>query len=311
MADKIKLKISPAVAVFASPGVCTDEKLKGLGAIGAMAPKDQVMLCYCLGRDRDSVVRETAARTFSSLTEKTLLLFIDRQEIHPAILDTITRVHYNSQEVATALLKNESLSPQAGEFLNRLARESSPSTNDITREADVAEDDLLDDALLLDEEENTGDEAATDDEESKEPEEESEEFRSKYQIAQTLGIAEKIKMALTGDKEWRAILIKDANKLVSGAVVKNPRISDGEIVNILKVGVQNDEIIRVICANKEWIKNGKIRKALVESPKTPLPNALRYLASLSEKEIAGYAKSKNISSVLSTQAKRIMLNKKR
>ena len=79
----------------------------------------------------------------------------------------------------------------------------------------------------------------------------------------------------------------------------------------MKAGVQNDEIMRLICSNKEWIKNYKIRKALVENPRTPVQNALRYLATLGEKDIASYAKSKNISSVISTQAKRMLLSKKR
>jgi hypothetical protein len=149
------------------------------------------------------------------------------------------------------------------------------------------------------------------DDESAVIDEDDEQFLSKYKIAMVMGISEKIKMSLTGDKEWRAILVKDTNKLVSAGVIKNPRITDGEILTLLKVGVQNDEIIRLICANKEWIKNYLIRKALVICPKTPLPNALRYLATLTEKDIAVFAKSKNISSVLSTQAKRILLSKKR
>jgi len=141
--------------------------------------------------------------------------------------------------------------------------------------------------------------------------EEGEQFISKFKISQLMGIGEKIKMALSGDKEWRAILIKDTNKLVSGSVIKNPRITEAEIHTLVKSGVQNDEIIRLICANKEWIKNYKIRKALVENPRTPVQNALRYLATLGVKDVAGYAKSKNISSVISTQAKRMMLSKKR
>lgn len=172
-------------------------------------------------------------------------------------------------------------------------------------ESDDCEILLLDEVLDLGEEDLEPEAAVPDD-----SEEEGEEYRSKYQMSQSMGISEKIKTALTGDKEWRAILIKDANKLVSGSVIKNPRITDTEILNILKVGVQNDEIIRIICANKEWVKNYRIRKALVECPKTPLPNALRFLSSLNEKDIAGYAKSRNISSVVSTQAKRMLLNKK-
>lgn len=141
--------------------------------------------------------------------------------------------------------------------------------------------------------------------------EDEEEFLSKYKMAQIMGIGEKIKMALSGDKEWRAILVKDANKLVSGSVIKNPRITEGEILTLIKSGIQNDEIMRLICANKEWIKSYKIRKALVENNRTPVQNAMRYLGTMSEKDLASFAKSKNISSVISTMAKRLLLNKKR
>lgn len=163
------------------------------------------------------------------------------------------------------------------------------------------------------EEIETADEAGEDDGEEPpgEIDEDGEEFLSKYKIAMVMGIGEKIKMALTGDKEWRSILIKDANKLVSGSVIKNPRITDGEILTVLKAGIQNDEIVRLIIANKEWTKNYMIRKALIECPRTPLPNALRFLSTLNEKDVASYAKSKNISSVISTQAKRLLLAKKR
>lgn len=142
-------------------------------------------------------------------------------------------------------------------------------------------------------------------------EEQGEEYQSKYQLAQSMGVGEKIKMALTGDKEWRSLLIKDSNKLVNGAVVKNPRITDSEILTISKSVIQNEEILRVICHNKEWIKNYEIRKALVLNHKTPLPVALRFMGFLTEKDLSGMAKSKNISSVLANQARRMLSGKKK
>ncbi len=141
--------------------------------------------------------------------------------------------------------------------------------------------------------------------------EEGEQFISKFKISQLMGIGEKIKMALTGDKEWRSILVKDSNKLVSGSVVKNPRMTEGEVLQLIKSGIQNDEIMRLICSNKEWIKSYKIRKSLIENSRTPVQNSMRYLATMSEKDLAGFAKSKNISSVVSTMAKRLLLNKKK
>ncbi|GAB4294469.1 MAG: hypothetical protein Fur0034_02270 [Desulfuromonadia bacterium] len=139
----------------------------------------------------------------------------------------------------------------------------------------------------------------------------TEEFRNKYQMVQKLGVSEKIKYALTGDKEWRSILIRDSNKQVSGAVIKNPRITDAEVLAICKSAIQNDEVIRIICQNREWVKNYQIRKALVENTRTPLASALRFLSTLGEKDLASIAKSKNISSVIVNQARRLLIQKKK
>lgn len=317
MAEKIKLKISPAVAVFVRPGVSTAEKLQGLEAASGMTPVDQVLLLFCLMRDADDVIKGAATVAFDALPEKPLVAYIREIGGHPAILDAITRHHHTSPDVVAALLGNEALTPQASGFLRRFAAQNETPPDTDTEETSPAEDDqdsyeggLVDEPGTENEEQmDAGDDY--DEDESGEVDEVNEEFLSKYKMAQLMGIAEKIKMALSGDKEWRAILIKDTNKLVSGSVIKNPRITEAEIHTLVKSGVQNDEIIRLICANKEWIKNYKIRKALVENPRTPVQNALRYLATLGVKDVAGYAKSKNISSVISTQAKRMMLSKKR
>ena len=81
------------------------------------------------------------------------------------------------------------------------------------------------------------------------------------------------------------------------------------MLTIAKSKIQNDEIMRVICANKEWLKNYTIRRALVENTKTPLPAALRFMSSLTEKDLGLLAKSKNVSSVIATQARRVLLTK--
>jgi len=302
MSGKIKLKISSGVAAFIGSDVHTDEKLHGIEIADSMLPVDHVTLLFCLMRDTDSVVKEAASVAFGALPEERLLMCLAASGLHPLLLDTITRVHYSSPAVATALLDYPALSQAAGEFLRSVAAtETLPDGDDL---ANCDETETCDE---LAEEEESFDDAASEEASA----EGDDDYLSKYQMIQLMGISEKIKMALTGDKEWRSILINDNNKLVSGSVIKNPRITEGEILQILKVGVQNDEIVRLICANKEWIKNYLIRKALVDCPKTPLPLALRYLASLNDKDIASYAKSKNISSVISTQAKRTIMAKKR
>lgn len=314
MAEKIKLKVSPSVARFVRPGVTVDEKLSGIAGAGLLELSDRIVLLFCLIRDTESIVSTAAVRALEAQPDEVLMEYIHSSEAHPSVLVVLASALHARTVIAEALLAHELLSDQAREFLLRQAISQAGTTEYPAPDEGAAEtahplppDDLseVDEELLPDEDELPEEEVV------EEIDEKSEQFLSKYKMAQIMGISEKIKMALSGDKEWRAILVKDANKLVSGGVIKNPRLSDGEVLQFLKLGVQNDEIVRLICANREWIKNYNIRKALINCPKTPLANSLRYLGTMNEKDVAGYAKSKNVASVISTQAKRMLMAKKR
>jgi len=313
MSEVVKFKVSATVAVFVRPGVSVEKKLAGIQTAPLMEPFERLTLLFCLLKDAEPAVKEAAVTAFSVVPGEVALSYIRSADAHPYILNELARVHYADPDVAGALLDSGLLSDQARGFLQRQHQPAPlpPVVPPLLESDEEAGDEPLEDAVEPDDDDLPDGDADLQEDEVAEIDEEDEQFLSKYKIAMMMGIGEKIKMALTGDKEWRAILIKDANKLVSGSVIKNARITDGEILNILKVGVQNDEIIRLICANKEWVKNYMIRKALILCPKTPLPNALRYLGTMNEKDLAGYAKSKNISSVISTQAKRMLLSKKR
>lgn len=134
---------------------------------------------------------------------------------------------------------------------------------------------------------------------------------SKQQMVLELGMAEKVKMAMTGDKEWRSILIKDSNKTVSSAVMRNPRITEGEVLFMAQNRSTSDDIIREILLNREWLKNYAIRHALVEHPRTPLVKALRFLSTMNEKDIRMLAKSRNVSSAIVNTCRRMLVAKQK
>ena len=275
MSEKIKLTISPVVAVYVRPGTPPETRLAGCAAAGDMVPTDRLMLLFCLSKDADPAVKVAAVASLKSVPVEIITAFAESPNPHPLILNALRTLCHNYP----------ASSPVSECYL--------PPEDD---ENEVPYDEL---------------EPETESEDQDPVNEEDEQFLSKYKMAQLMGIGEKIKMALSGDKEWRSILVKDANKLVSGSVIKNPRISESEVLTLIKAGIQNDEIMRLICANKEWIKNYKIRKALIENNRTPVQNATRYLSSMDVKDLAYFAKSKNIASVISTMAKRLLLNKKR
>ncbi len=298
MAEKVTLKISAAAAAYAGKDTPRAEKLKAASGGVPLPSHDLAALLFFLAHDPDPEVRSAAVRTLRNLPETMVETMAGSPALHPRVIDMLARLHFARPAVVAKLVSHPLVGAETLAFLAEkgVHRVAAP------QEADS-------DSLPAGEEAGAEDEGENPKDETEEVDEESEEFKSKYQLSQQMGVGEKIKTALTGDKEWRTILIKDSNKLVSGAAIKNPRITEAEVLAIAKSAVQNDEVMRVICANKEWIKNYQIRKALVVNTKTPLPFALRQMATLSEKDVAALAKSKNVSTVIATQARRILLSK--
>ncbi|MSN27218.1 MAG: hypothetical protein GJV46_15280 [Geobacter sp.] len=261
-------------------------------AAAGLEPFERITLLFCLSKDPDQAVKSSAIDQLKILPEDVVAEYSVSDSAHPQVLDTVMRIL--SENVSSHIAPTSNPSPNVLDVCS----------NDDQDELSAMQQPIIPVDNDVEEDEASSDEAVVVDEEG-------EEFLSKYKISQMMGIGEKIKMALSGDKEWRSILIKDTNKLVSGSVMKNPRITEAEVLKLIKAGVQNDEIMRLICANKEWIKSYQIRKSLIENNRTPVQSAIRYLATMGEKDLAGFAKSKNITSVISTMAKRMLLNKKR
>ncbi len=306
MAQKVTLRVSAAAAAFVRPETPKEEKLKGARGEVPLRAADLGTLLFFLGRDPDPDVRSAAQGTLRGLPVDLLVSVASAPETHPLVLDALARLHFDKEKVAVGILAHPNVEERTVAFLaaqgKHLHRAVPGAAVGNTGEGDAGDEGG-------EEEVDGGDPGETGEGEAGETEE-SDETLSKYKLLQHMSISEKVRMAMLGDKEWRSLLIKDTNKIVSTAVIKNPRITDPEILAIAKSSELNEEVIRLVCMNKDWIKIYPIRKALVENCKTPLPRALRFLSTLNEKDIQALAKSKNISSVLSRQAQRLVLNKK-
>ena len=291
------LRLSSVAARLVGSEATEDEQLAALGGkLSPPLPEICTVICILAG-SRNQLVRDAALQALRSLNQSALAEFLVDEELHPRFLDLIARVHAGDAVIAQLITWHPSVPESTLEFL--AAHQTDPAQAQENHE--IVGEDERDDGT---EEPVAADTVLPD------AETEDAKFRSPYQQVQSLGIGEKIQKALTGNKEWRNILIKDTIKPVCCSVLKNPRITDAEILTVARSSVQYDDIIRIICANREWVKKYPIRKALVENSRTPLPVALKLLATLGQKDLAALGKSKNISSTIATQARKIALAKK-
>ena len=122
----------------------------------------------------------------------------------------------------------------------------------------------------------------------------SDSIRSLFQKIQTMSVSEKLDLARKASKEARSILIRDSNKLVQLAVVNSPKITESEILAIATNRQVNDEVLKEIAMNREWLRNYQIRFALVNNPKTPLSIAMSQVSYLNQRDLGLLAKSKGV-----------------
>lgn len=272
MSEKtVRIKVSPRVAELLSGQAPPAALREAVSGRGDVAGWERLTILFYVAHGREGDLRQAALETLQNWPLAELGQLAGDASLHPAILDFIARRRGAEPALRAVLLSN-------------------PALSDSGRQP------------LLEHDEASGGTG---------PDEATDEHESKYQQSLHMGVAEKIKTALTGDKEWRALLVSDTNKLVSSAVLKNPRITEGEVLALARNRSTGDELIRLIMLNREWMKSYAIKQALVCHPRTPVGQALRFMSILSEKDLKSLAKSREVSPVLVNQARRMLLGKQR
>lgn len=344
---KIKLTLSPDAEKYARRDAPVG--VRRMAARGALPlqPIDLATVLFALAHDPDAEVKETARSSLEKLPPSVLQTVV-RGEANPALLSYLARVHKEDAAVCEALALNAACDDRTIAFLARLSHRGvvdiisnnqerlmrcdavveALGENPLTgrsvidrilkflgtapeKEVDPLDENLSEEAaeqavlaMLGDELDEVAKLLAT--------EEEIDDDALKgnlFAAVQNMGVMQKIKLARMGGKEARALLIKDRNKVVSTAVMGSPKITETEVIGIAQSRAVGDEILRLIAANKEWTRNYQVKHALATNPKSPQPQAIKYLNYLQDRDLRTIMKSKDVSSVISTHARRILTKK--
>jgi hypothetical protein len=137
------------------------------------------------------------------------------------------------------------------------------------------------------------------------------EAKTALQRINLMGVSDRVKLALTGNKTERLILIKDPNKLVQTAVLDSPKMADDEVLIHVRNLSLPGEIIGKIANNRDWTKNYTIILSLVQNPKTPVNRAIGFIKQLHERDLKLLAKDRNVSPVIRVVAENLVKQKEK
>jgi predicted transcriptional regulator len=283
----------------------------------SLAPEDRAELLTILAADSDQSVAQRAQNALLAQPIESFLIALARWDADPRFFSYCADNLAEKAGVADGLAKNSKV-PSA--LVSRVAPHLTPAgiqamLDDLDR---LSFDPRLIDTLVaspaatpeqraLLQEAKQG--AALKAEELEEAAVEAEPDKAKRQtLLQRLtrmNVVERIQLAVKGGREERMLLIRDPNKIVQRAVLQSPRLTDTEVESFSAMANVTDEVLRVISANRNFMKNYVIVKNLTKNPKTPLDISLRLIQRLTATDLKNLCANKNIPETLRTTAMKL------
>ncbi|MBA2620725.1 MAG: hypothetical protein H0U87_05950 [Acidobacteria bacterium] len=120
-----------------------------------------------------------------------------------------------------------------------------------------------------------------------------------------MGMKDRVKLAMKGDREARNILIRDPNRIVAQAVINNARITEQEVEKIAAMRTVPEEVLRQIAINRNWARSYTIMHNLARNPRTAIGNAITILSRLQLRDLQAITKNRNVSDAVRRQATRL------
>jgi hypothetical protein len=345
---RVKLTLSPQAEKYARRDAPIEARRMAARGALPLEAIDLATVLFALSHDPDADVKSTARDSLESLPPHVLDAVLTGPA-HPMLLSYLARVHRENEDHCEKLALNPATDDPTIAFLatlplRRVVEVVSNNQQRMLRFEGIVEalgaNPLTGRAVIEriltflgldheDEEEEPGEEELSEEAAeaavlaflgednrdiarmlaSEEDVEDEELENNLFAAVQKMSVMQKLKLARIGGKEARSLLIKDRNKIVATSVLSSPKITENEIVAIANSRGVSDEILRIICMNRDWTKSYQIKLALVMNPKTPTPQAIKFINYLQDKELRNLMKSKDVSTQISTQARRILQKK--
>ena len=126
-----------------------------------------------------------------------------------------------------------------------------------------------------------------------------------------LNTQQKVRLALVANRATRSLLIQSPIKMIPLAVLKNPKLTEIEILNYAQQRNLVEDVALAIAKDTKWMRNYQVKLAIVSNPKTPLSVAIKFMPHLHDNDLKSLSRDKTVSSILSRAAYTTLLKRKK
>jgi len=281
---------------------------------GGLSPEDKAELLVILLTDSEEMIRQRAENVILGVPYENFQLALKREDCSPRLFGYCAENLMQKPGIADAMAQNPrcpaDLLVRVAHTLNAASVDALLGNLDRLASSPVLAAAVSTNPNLTEEHKRTVNELNADGQvdaaalalAAAEAEPDVQKRQTLIQRLNKMKVVERIKLALTGNREERMTLIRDPNKLVQRAVLQSPKLTDQEVEAFASMTSLNEEILRVIAGNRSFIKNYVIVKKLISNPKVPLDVSLHLLPRLNAPDLKFLTLNKNIPETLRTTA---------
>jgi hypothetical protein len=117
-----------------------------------------------------------------------------------------------------------------------------------------------------------------------------------------MSVAKRVVLALKGNKEERAILIRDGSKVVTRAVLGSPKMTESEMEGIAALKNVSQDVLRMIAMNRKFVKDYVVLRNLAFNPRTPIDIGLALVSRLLPQDVARLGSNRDVSDTIRKMA---------
>lgn len=118
-------------------------------------------------------------------------------------------------------------------------------------------------------------------------------------------VSQKVLLAFRGNRSTRLILVRERNRLVASAAIRNPRMTDGEAESIAGMRDVSEEVLRIISLRRDWMSKYPIVMALARNPRTPVGVVLPLINRLTLRDLKGLKDDRGVAEVVRASARKL------
>jgi hypothetical protein len=127
---------------------------------------------------------------------------------------------------------------------------------------------------------------------------------SGIQALANMTFPQRLKAAMKGTREMRAVLIRDPNKLIASSVLSSPKVSVPEVESFARMQNVSEDVLRIIGSNRAWLKSYGVVLGLTKNPKTPIGLSITLMQRLTTKDLARLSVDRNVAEALRIAARK-------